>query len=118
MSDPLPGEFQRFLPFVNFKHDQPSSSWPVVYGHLIDFAGSQGIRVIETRKLQRGTYGEYYPYLGVIYIQVLNITKMLPTLAHEIGHVITHKAGILRKYKFDEYLAEALGGAVMDLLAI
>ena len=98
---------------------QPSTSWSVIHGNLVDFAKSKGFEVVETSKLAptNKSWGEFYPYFKKIYIQKRNITRALFTLAHEVGHLILFKAGILRKYQFEEGLANVLRDEIIDVLS-
>jgi len=98
---------------------EPASNWAVLYANLVGFAVDNGFRVIESGELvsSRGSLGCIWPHLKIIAIQKCNVTKMVPTLAHENGHLICFKAGILRKYDFDEDLADRIGGVLFDILA-
>lgn len=98
----------------------PSSSWVVVFDNLAEFAGGRGCKVLESKALAetQGAWGCILPNLKRIYIQTRNITRMVPTLAHEVGHLIAYKAGIWGKYDFEEDLADALGEALLEMLMV
>jgi len=98
---------------------QPVSNWSVLFANLAAFAGDSGFKVVVRENLQSlyDSSGCIWPRLKIIAIQKCNVTKMIPALAHEIGHLICFKAGILRKYSFDEDLAEFIGDVLFDLLS-
>jgi len=98
---------------------QRSASWRVIWNNLINFCESRGVKISEAKYLtvRRRAWGSYCPLLSKIYIQRRNIKDMVEVLAHEVGHVIAFKAGILKKYAFDEDIADELGYTIMDILS-
>ena len=94
-----------------------SHNQSALYETLCDYAKSEGCIIYESSTLQisSGSLGLYYP-IKVIFIQVMNVTRMVSTLAHEIGHLICDRVGILRKYAFGEDLADRIGAVILDLL--
>jgi len=96
-----------------------ATSWAVMYGNLEDYARSRGVEVYAAKNLATAfrMWGCYQPYLKTIYIQIRDIGKMVSDLAHEVGHMMVFNAGFLKKYEFDEPLADALGHALVDILS-
>jgi hypothetical protein len=111
-------KIRKQLIIARFKY-QPVSNWAVLNENLVAFAKDNEFEIVEREDLLslRGSWGCFWPHFKLIAMQKCNITKMVPTLAHEVGHLICFKAGILRKYDFDEDLAEHIGGVLFDLLS-
>lgn len=107
-----------FLIDLRLKY-KPTSNWGQLFANLADFAESMGVAIIEDKHLlsSRGAGGCIWPHFKVIRLQARNITKMVPDLTHEIGHLICFKAGMLRKYSYDEDLAEFLGDSIITILS-
>ena len=98
---------------------EPTSNWSVMYDHLADYAASRGLKVFEVNTITRprNANANIAPYEKRICVKRRNITRMVRSLAHEIGHLICFEVGILQKYNFDEDLATALGRVAVDILA-
>lgn len=97
---------------------EPIMNWSILYDRLVEYANSNGFRVVEDRELitRKRAFGGLYPNLKTLVLYPQNLTKMVPVLAHEVGHLIAYKADMLLKYDNDEAWADALGSLVMDTL--
>jgi hypothetical protein len=98
---------------------RPTSNYAELFENLSSIAKKRGHRVEESNNLlaSKGCSGCIWPYFKVIIVQRRNIIKMVETLSHELGHMICFEAGALRKYDFDEDLADLVGEALLDILA-
>jgi Zn-dependent peptidase ImmA (M78 family) len=99
---------------------QPSSNWATIFNNLVSFAERNEIKVLKVRYLvsNRGALGAYFPLLKTISIQESgSIKEQTTVLSHEIAHLIFHKAGVFRKYDYEEGLADTFGSTIVSLLS-
>jgi len=97
---------------------KPCSSTATVYGTLVKFTRAKGVRILEVQHLlkNRAAFGMFFPELDLICLQIDGLGSMLGILSHEFGHVVLARAGVCRKYTFEEEAADVIGQTAINLL--